>query len=195
MRLISSQSHTSVENKEILSHTFRQNSVKATVLLKKWLAYHFHDFSFVRVNLAFFYTVKSTHSMEISPNHSHVLIFHQTIFKKISLNLLRKMRLFFTMNEFSLITNFMKNVDYEPLSNFFRKILSYVPWSMLEIVSKLVKFTPFVLLRSWVVIMFDNWFWCTNSCTNWFTLAIFRHIQVKNHNLQFRKMCFIATSL
>ena len=62
----------------------------------------------------------------------------------------------------------------------FSKILSYVPCSMLRIVSKLVKSTPWVLLRSWVDIRFDNWFWCTDSCTNWFTLAIFRHIQAKN---------------
>ena len=74
----------------------------------------------------------------------------------------------------------------------FSKILSYVPCSMLRIVSKLVKSTPWVLLRSWVDIGFDNWFWCTDSCTNWFALAIFRHIQAKNHNLQFRKMCFIV---
>ena len=74
----------------------------------------------------------------------------------------------------------------------FSKILSYVPCIMLRIVSKLVKSTAWVLLRSWVDIGFDNWFWCTDSCTNWFALAIFRHIQAKNHNLQFRKMCFIV---
>ena len=74
----------------------------------------------------------------------------------------------------------------------FSKILSYVPCSMLRIVSKLVKFTLWVLLRSWVDIGLDNWFWCTDSSTNWFVLAIFRHIQAKNHNLQFRKMCFIV---
>ena len=74
----------------------------------------------------------------------------------------------------------------------FSKILSYVPCIMLRIVSKLVKSTAWVLLRSWVDIGFDNWFWCTDSCTNWFALAIFRHIQAKNHNLQFRNMCFIV---
>ena len=62
----------------------------------------------------------------------------------------------------------------------FSKILSYVPCSVLKIVSKLVKLRPQVLLRSWVDIRFDNGFWCTESCTNWFTLAISRHIQAKN---------------
>ena len=68
----------------------------------------------------------------------------------------------------------------------------YILFSMLKTVSKLVKSTPWVLLRLWVDIRFDNGFWCTDSCTNWFTLAIFRHIQAKNHNLNFRKMCFIV---
>ena len=77
-------------------------------------------------------------------------------------------------------------------STLFSKILSYVPYSMLKIMSKLVKSTPWELLRWWVDIGFDNWFWCTDSCTNWSALAIFRHIQAKNHNLQFSKMCFIV---
>ena len=76
-------------------------------------------------------------------------------------------------------------------------ILSYVLFSMLKTVSKLVKSTPWVLLRLWVDIRFDNGFWCTDSCTNWFTLAIFRHIQAKNCYLHSPRevLCSKMTSL
>ena len=130
--------------------------------------------------------------MEISQNHSHSNFFRQTIFVNFLPNLLWKMRLFFTICELSPIITLWKMLIMNHFSILFSKILSYVPCGMLRIVSKLVKSTPWVLLRLWVDIGFHNWFWCTDSCTNWFALAIFRHIQAKNHNLQFRKMCFIV---
>ena len=61
------------------------------------------------------------HSMEISQNHSHADFFRQTIFVIFLPNLLWKMRLFFTICELSLITQFIKNVDYEPLFNFIQQ--------------------------------------------------------------------------
>ena len=44
------------------------------------------------------------HIVEITQNYSHVNFFRQTIFVIVLLNLLRKMKLFYTMYESSLIT-------------------------------------------------------------------------------------------
>ena len=57
----------------------------------------------MRVNLSFFHS-DVCHIVEITENYSHVKFFRQTIFVNFLLNLLRKMKLFYTMYESSLIT-------------------------------------------------------------------------------------------